>query len=348
MNDNLKKLFSEANLSPELVDSVTAMIEEAIEAKTAEKTALISESVEAEKTKLLEEKMQELATKEAELVAKETALEEKWQSAEKEAIVLEEEVAKIKSEYQTMLESQALEMASDIEKTTQEIREELAQETAQIAEAVSEVTTAIIDALSEKIDQLAEEWIDNNEVALVNESIVHAARNFLKAIDSNAANFAIELNESTRDIRSEYEETVTELVQERNELKRIVDEVKMEKLAEEKSTIITQVVNEMNLSEEQSVKLTKQALKYGVENIDSIMVRGIAKAIFTEEVKPVATIKESVEVVEESATNVEDEVSPVIRAARAKVTLTEKTVARSPITESSSLNDVIAATLIGS
>lgn len=354
MDENLKKLFSEANLSPELVESVLTMINEAIDAQASEKAKMISESVESDAAKLLEEKMSELDQKEQVLAEAEKALEEKWSLAEKESIVLEEEIVKVKAEYQTMLESQAQEMSQEITEATQEVREELAQETAQIAEAVSEVSSAIIDAISEKIDQLADEWLEQNEVALVNESLVHAARNFMKAIDSSASNFAIELSESSRDIRAEYDETIMELVQERNELKRIVDEAKMEQLAEEKSAIISAVVEEMTLTEEQATRLTKQSLKYGVENIDSIMVTGIAKALFTEKKQTdTKTIKESVDVVVESnnAPELEDDVSPVIRAARARQTdLKESMTVKSAVSvnEPSSLNDVIAATLMRS
>lgn len=346
MKDNLKKLFSEANLSPELVDSVTALIDEAIEARTTEKMAALTESVQAEQTKLAEEKMQELAQREADLAAKEKALEEQWQTAQKDVIVLEEEIAKVKAEYQTALEEQADAMAQEIRATTNEIRDELTAETRQIAEAVSEVSSAIVESISEKIDQLADEWIDNNEVALVNESLVAAARNFLKAIDTNAAEFAIEMNESTRNIRSEYEETVTELVQERNELKRVVEEIRLEKLAEEKSTIISQIVADMKLTEDQAVQLTKQTLKYGVENIDSVMVRGVAKALFAEENAPVV-VKESVKVVAKAAAS--DEVPPAVRAARAKVAVTEAQAVRSPVgSKAASLNDAIAATILRS
>jgi hypothetical protein len=348
MKENLQKLLSEANLSPELVAGVTDMVTEAIDVAANSKAEQIAAASIEESNKALEEMKAELDAKAEAIVLKEAELEEKWKQSEISAVNLTEEIEKVKGEYDTQLSEQAQAMAEEIETSVSEIREEMGVEVAQIAEEISQVTTAIIEGLSTKIDMMADKWLEDNEVALVSESVVHAAKKFLTSINQSSADLSIELNESSRNIREEYEEQVLSLVNERNELKSIVEEAKMEKLAEEKSAIITSVVESLTLSEEQATQLTKQALKYGVENIDQIMVTGIAKALFAESA-PVkieeSVIEVSKEVSDGAAESLEDDISPAARAAAAKAQIKESRafIAPSVNKDATSLNAEIAA-----
>lgn len=350
MKENLQKLLSEANLSPELVAGVTDMVTEAIEVTANSKAEQIANAKIEESNKALEEMKLELDAKAQAIALKEEELEEKWKQSEISAVNLTEEIEKVKTEYEVQLSEQATLMAEEIEASVSEIRGELSDEVAKISEGISTVTAAIIEGLSEKIDMLADSWLEENEVALVSESVVNAAKTFLSAINKSSSDLSIELSESSRNIREEYEEQILGLINERNELKTIVEETKIEKLAEEKSLIISSVVESMSLSEDQAVKLTKQSLKYGVENIDQIMVTGIAKALFAESApvkieESVTEVKEENSVVTES---LNDEISPAARAAKAKAQIKESRAFVAPTLrkDDSSLNAEIAAIML--